>query len=454
MGSPDYALAVSLIFTKATHQAIMLNEPPRHVCSTSILWNSLLHDKRFTKVPMSEAAPGDIIVESGWRDAHGYAGIIVDHGRIVSNSSRGVQNNSNLLEVQRHHPEMAIFRYIGFRNYYRKEPLANAGFNPDESRIPAGQPAGGQWTTGGAQMAPSTIALSGRNNWIDSEAARKVGEPDRSHDNSGGNPGVLIYTNNKDTYNRYTTMQSKYGQLAGAQVIYVGSPDSPNNAFLATDNPVNVSPSVKNVTYGNRVVINSGESWYYYSPQDARTKAEERAFIAISSHTPSMVGFSTAAGAGGDAVGAASVATDAATPPVDAGIQWGAGIKAQGDPWEKYLAARMPPRSETPPNFRTFDFYDPATGTATSAKTLETFTLSRMESPVTLYKSLVKSIDAAADFPGASKGTFKLTPSQIKSRVVEVAIPSTTTPDQMEEINAAVRYGRQRGVTVNITRTK
>ena len=168
--------------------------------------------------------------------------------------------------------------------------------------------------------------------------ATKSGEPDRSHDNSGGNPGVLIYTNNKDTYDRYTTSQSKYGQLASAKVIYVGSPDSPNNAFLATDNPVNVSPSSNSVTYGNRVTVNPGEAWYYYSPQDAQKKAEERAFIAISSHIPSMVGFSQVAGAGGDAVSAVSVATDASVPPVDAGILWGAGIKAQGEPWEDYLA--------------------------------------------------------------------------------------------------------------------
>ena len=157
-------------------------------------------------------------------------------------------------------------------------------------------------------MAPSTVALSGKNNRIDSVTATKTGEPDRSHDNSGGNPGVLIYTNNKDTYNRYTSTQSKYGQLASAKVIYVGSPDSPNNAFLATDNPVNVSPSANNVTYGNRVTINPGESWYYYSPDDAQKKAEERAFIAISSNIPSMVGFSPTAAVEGGAADAISKA--------------------------------------------------------------------------------------------------------------------------------------------------
>ena len=133
----------------------------------------------------------------------------------------------------------------------------------------------------------------------------------------------------------------------------------------------------------------------------------------------------------------------------------GAGIKAQGDPWEDYLeATKMPAGSRLPPNFKTFDFYDAAAGTATSAKTLDTATGSKVGNPADLYKSLVKSIEAAADFKEGYKGTFKLTANQIKSRVIEVAIPSTTTPDQMEQINAAVRYGKRLGVTVNVTKTK
>ncbi len=161
MRSPEYALAVSLIFTKATNQAILLGTPPKHVLSTSILWNSLAHDRRFSQVPMSEVAPGDIIIGSGWQQgADGYAGIVVDHGRIISNSSQGVRDNSGLVELQRSHPEMAAFRYVGFWNYYRSKSLANAGFNADEPRLPAGQTGGGQWTAG---MAPSKTVLSGGN---------------------------------------------------------------------------------------------------------------------------------------------------------------------------------------------------------------------------------------------------------------------------------------------------
>lgn len=149
IGPPEYAAAMSILFTRATNQDIILGTEPRHVLSTSLLCNSLLHDRRFKQVPMSEAAPGDIAIESSGNQAHGYAGIVVDHGRIVSNSGQGVQNNCSLAEIQRGRRDMVIFRYVGVQRH-RGYPLANAGFNPEEPRIPAGGPGGGQWTTGAA----------------------------------------------------------------------------------------------------------------------------------------------------------------------------------------------------------------------------------------------------------------------------------------------------------------
>ena len=65
MNNPEYALAVSLLFTRATNQRIMLGTEPSHVLSTSLLYNSLVHDSRFMQVPTSCADPGDIVVKSG-----------------------------------------------------------------------------------------------------------------------------------------------------------------------------------------------------------------------------------------------------------------------------------------------------------------------------------------------------------------------------------------------------
>jgi hypothetical protein len=149
LNNPNYALAVSVLFTRATNQRIMLGREPSHVLSTSLLYNSLLLDSRFMQVPVSRAAPGDIVVQSGSLP-DGDAGIVVDHGRIVSDSGNGVRNNSSLVELQRRLPPTLLFRYIGVQKYpgYTLAILANSGFNPDEPRLPAGQPGGGQWTDG------------------------------------------------------------------------------------------------------------------------------------------------------------------------------------------------------------------------------------------------------------------------------------------------------------------
>jgi len=186
MGPPEYARAVSLIFTKATEQTIILGTPPDHVCSTSILWNSLAHDKRFEQVPMSQAAPGDILIEPGWQKAaDGYAGIVVGHGRIVSNSNQGVRDDTSLLELQRQCPNFVVFRYIGFWNYCHSKPLANA-YNPDEPRVPAGQTGGGQWTSGDNQRAGSdrnpskpSFAFGGQSG--DQKTGGAKGESNKSH---------------------------------------------------------------------------------------------------------------------------------------------------------------------------------------------------------------------------------------------------------------------------------
>jgi hypothetical protein len=204
MSTPNYALPVSLLFTRATNQRIMLGTEPDHVLSTSLLYNSLVHDSRFMQVPTSQAAPGDIVIQSGL-SPDGYAGIVVDHGRIISESSKGVQNNSSLLEIGHRIPPMFLFRYIGVQKYpgYTLALLANAGFDPDEPRIPAGQSGGGQWTSGGGgnevqngkeqmEMAPSLTVSSGRNSLLSDEFGRQVTgqNVDRSSAEDNGQPGT------------------------------------------------------------------------------------------------------------------------------------------------------------------------------------------------------------------------------------------------------------------------
>ena len=142
------------------------------------------------------------------------------------------------------------------------------------------------------------------------------------------------------------------------------------------------------------------------------------------------------------------------TGVLDAGIQWGKGIMGQGMPWEDFLATQMPSASRLPPNFKTFDFFDPASGSATSAKTLDTTTQARLANPTQVYSSLKTSIDAAANFPGYELSGVSLTPDMISSRSLQVAVPSATTPAQWQQINNAVQYGASKGVKVTVTVTK
>ncbi|WP_208994243.1 hypothetical protein [Pannonibacter phragmitetus] len=134
------------------------------------------------------------------------------------------------------------------------------------------------------------------------------------------------------------------------------------------------------------------------------------------------------------------------------GIVWGKGIQDQGMPWENYLATKLPADSRLPPNFKTFDFFDPGTQTAISAKTLDTTTAARTIRPQQVYSTLKRNIDAVARFEKYELGERTLNSSQIKAKELHVAVPSATNNAQWEQIKKAVQYGQSNGVTVKVTR--
>jgi hypothetical protein len=274
-----------------------------------------------------------------------------------------------------------------------------------------------------------------------------------SHDNSGGRPGLLIYTNDWDTYTRYAGAEKGIGQLTSAYVTFVG--DDSLNLYLATDVQGTVEPPTYNgVAFPYRVIISPSESWYYYDAKDAQTKAEERAFIAITDLTPLMTGASTFGESAEDFLITVSRIKIDYVPPADANIQWGGDIKAQGMPWEEFLHQQSPNSVRLPQNFKTFDLFNPFTTNVTSGKTLYTKTLPRLTDPAQLYQTLVKYIDAAADFLEGGSKKIILTASEINFRIIQVAIPPGTTPEQMEQLDEAIRYGRSRGIIVIIRKAK
>jgi hypothetical protein len=55
---------------------------------------------------------------------------------------------------------------------------------------------------------------------------------------------------------------------------------------------------------------------------------------------------------------------------------------------------------------------------------------------------------------GRQGSGFTLAGSQIKFKRIELAVPSTVSKTQLSEINAAIKYGAQNGVIVNVTKIR
>ncbi|QKJ09026.1 DUF637 domain-containing protein [Yersinia bercovieri ATCC 43970] len=136
------------------------------------------------------------------------------------------------------------------------------------------------------------------------------------------------------------------------------------------------------------------------------------------------------------------------------GIQWGQGIKQQGMPWEDYVGTQLPADARLPPNFKTFDYYNPISRTAISVKTLDTTTAARVANPGQIYSSLKGNIDKVAKFETHGLSDEILKSSMITNREIQLAIPARTNKTQWMEINRAIEYGKNQGVNITVTQVK
>jgi filamentous hemagglutinin len=135
-------------------------------------------------------------------------------------------------------------------------------------------------------------------------------------------------------------------------------------------------------------------------------------------------------------------------------MKWGQGNMKQGMPWEDYVGASLPADARLPQNFKTFDYYDGATKTAVSAKSMDTQTMAKLANPNQVYGSIKGNIDAAANFKGYTLSNTPLTPGMIVNKEVQLAVPASTTKTQWTEINRAIEYGKSQGVKVTVTQVK
>lgn len=98
-GALGCALGVCRIFESGTGQQLVPGKA--YELDTAALYNSLSSDSRFTKLDITQAKPGDIIITARGSQA-GHTGIVVDGGHIISNSSSGF-NGSNPGTIQRNY---------------------------------------------------------------------------------------------------------------------------------------------------------------------------------------------------------------------------------------------------------------------------------------------------------------------------------------------------------------
>jgi hypothetical protein len=111
----------------------------------------------------------------------------------------------------------------------------------------------------------------------------------------------------------------------------------------------------------------------------------------------------------------------------------------------------MPAGTRLPRTFKTFDFFDPVTGTATSAKTLDTMTAVKIAKPEQVYYSLKENIDDVIAYKKTyGVKEFRVDPNQINVRELQFAVPQGTTAAQWEQIQRAISYAQAGNPRVNV----
>ncbi len=136
----------------------------------------------------------------------------------------------------------------------------------------------------------------------------------------------------------------------------------------------------------------------------------------------------------------------------DVGINWSQGIKAQGVPFETFVAEQDPTLRSLPPTSKTFDLFDDATGSAVSVKTLNTLTVNYIKNPQSIYSRLSSYVDAAADYQ--PRLDTDLQPGDIKTKTIQLGVPEYTSPTQWRFLYWAILYGNERDVSIVLTRIR
>jgi hypothetical protein len=138
----------------------------------------------------------------------------------------------------------------------------------------------------------------------------------------------------------------------------------------------------------------------------------------------------------------------------EAKVAWGKGIGDQGGPFEDYIEKENPGviqlNPDDTPNATTFDFFNPITREAISAKTLNAMSVGYIKYPQSIFKELKGYINDVLDYEPLRESD--LDPADIESKSIYLAIPEYTSPTQWRYLLRAIIYGKDNGVSVVITR--
>lgn len=136
----------------------------------------------------------------------------------------------------------------------------------------------------------------------------------------------------------------------------------------------------------------------------------------------------------------------------DVGIEWDKGIDQEGGPFERFVADQNPDLLQLPSNSKAFDQYDFVTGEALSDKVLNTLSITYITKPQTILGKVEGFVDQAVDYEPYRASD--LDPREIQSKTLELAVPEYTSPTQWLYLNLGIRYARNRGVSLVITRIR
>lgn len=142
------------------------------------------------------------------------------------------------------------------------------------------------------------------------------------------------------------------------------------------------------------------------------------------------------------------------------GVDWSPNITTRGASWETHLGdgkfKDYTPLNSLQPNHKAFDFFDPNTGHAVSAKTMDTLGLTNQAGkPMTAAnaeKYLRNYINDVRSYEKPSRGQPNaISELRINSKSLELAIPQGTPRDVRQALERAAAAGREDGIQVRIT---